>query len=256
MCYRSFSNRSTDYYNDPDLRCHMKSYFTYVLAVICFLFYGCEGSTDQGAPVSLDGDEEIASYGFGQQIGNSLLPMEDYLELDKLYRGIEDALGGIEPAVPMAEQAEAGQRIVQRSEEEDRTKMEATGVENAEEGEAFLEANSLVEGVTVTDSGLQYEILEEGTGPKPESTNQVRIHYRGTLLDGTEFDSSYSRNEPATFGVQGVIAGFGEGLQLMSVGSKYRFFIPAELGYGATGAGGDIGPNATLIFELELLEIL
>lgn len=256
MCYRSFSNRSTDYYNDPDLRCHMKSYFTYVLAVICFLFYGCEGSTDQGAPVSLDGDEEIASYGFGQQIGNSLLPMEDYLELDKLYRGIEDALGGIEPAVPMAEQAEAGQRIVQRSEEEERTKMEATGVENAEEGEAFLEANSLVEGVTVTDSGLQYEILEEGTGPKPESTNQVRIHYRGTLLDGTEFDSSYSRNEPATFGVQGVIAGFGEGLQLMSVGSKYRFFIPAELGYGATGAGGDIGPNATLIFELELLEIL
>ena len=93
----------------------MKSYFTYVLAVICFLFYGCEGSTDQGAPVSLDGDEEIASYGFGQQIGNSLLPMEDYLELDKLYRGIEDALGGIEPAVPMAEQAEAGQRIVLKS---------------------------------------------------------------------------------------------------------------------------------------------
>lgn len=129
-------------------------------------------------------------------------------------------------------------------------------MENAEEGEAFLEANALVEGVTVTDSGLQYEILEEATGAKPENTSQVRVHYRGTLLDGTEFDSSYDRGEPATFGVQGVIAGFGEGLQLMSVGSKYRFFIPSELGYGATGAGGDIGPNATLIFELELLEIM
>jgi len=234
----------------------MKSYFTYVLAVICFLFYGCEGSTDQGAPVSLDGDEELASYGFGQNIGNSLLTVKDYLELDKLFRGIEDALGGIEPPVPMAELAQAGQLIVQKSEEDNRTKMEAIGVENAEEGEAFLEANSLVEGVTVTDSGLQYEILEEGTGPKPESMSQVRVHYRGTLLDGTEFDSSYSRNEPATFGVQGVIAGFGEGLQLMSVGSKYRFFIPAELGYGANGQGVDIGPNATLIFELELLEIL
>lgn len=255
MRYRPFSIGKTDYYNDPDLRCQMKSYFTYFLAVICFLFYGCEGSTDQGAPVSLNGDEELASYGFGQQIGNSLLPMKNYLELNKLFRGIEDALGGIEPAVPMAEQAAAGQRIVQKAEEEERTNMEATGVENAEEGEAFLEANALVEGMTVTDSGLQYEILEEATGAKPESTSQVKVHYRGTLLDGTEFDSSYDR-EPATFGVQGVIAGFGEGLQLMSVGSKYRFFIPSELGYGATGAGGDIGPNATLIFELELLEIM
>lgn len=104
----------------------MKSYFTYFLVVICFLFYGCEGSTDQGAPVSLNGDEELASYGFGQQIGNSLLPMKNYLELDKLFRGIEDVLGGIEPAVPMAEQAAAGQRIVQKAEEEERTNMEAT----------------------------------------------------------------------------------------------------------------------------------
>ena len=100
------------------------------------------------------------------------------------------------------------------------------------------------------------EILEEATGPKPESTSQVRIHYRGTLIDGTEFDSSYSRGEPATFGVGGVIPGFGEGLQRMSVGSKYRFFIPSDLAYGANGAGGAIGPNSTLIFELELLEIL
>ena len=234
----------------------MKSYSKYFLVVLCSMFYGCEGETDLKAPVSLAGDEELASYGFGQEIGNSLLPMKDYVEIDKLFRGIEDALDGIESPVPMAELAQAGQRFVQKVEEEQRTEMEAVGVENTQEGEAFLETNALVEGVTVTDSGLQYLILEEATGPTPESTNQVRVHYRGTLIDGTEFDSSYSRNEPATFGVQGVIPGFGEGLQLMSVGSKYRFFIPSELAYGANGAGGMIGPNATLIFELELLEIL
>ena len=156
----------------------------------------------------------------------------------------------------MSELGQAGQRLVQRAEEEQRIRMEESGVENAAEGEAFLEANAVAEGVTVTDSGLQYEILEEATGPNPASTSQVRIHYRGTLIDGTEFDSSYSRGEPATFGVGGVIPGFGEGLQLMSVGSKYRFFIPSDLAYGANGAGGAIGPNSTLIFELELLEIL
>ncbi|MDE0806555.1 MAG: FKBP-type peptidyl-prolyl cis-trans isomerase [Longimicrobiales bacterium] len=234
----------------------MKSYSKYFLVVLCSMFYGCEGETDLKAPVSLAGDEELASYGFGQEIGNSLLPMKDYVEIDKLFRGIEDALDGIESPVPMAELAQAGQRFVQKVEEEQRTEMEAVGVDNTQEGEAFLETNALVEGVTITDSGLQYLILEEATGPTPESTNQVRVHYRGTLIDGTEFDSSYSRNEPATFGVQGVIPGFGEGLQLMSVGSKYRFFIPSELAYGANGAGGMIGPNATLIFELELLEIL
>lgn len=234
----------------------MKSYSKYFLVVLCSMFYGCEDETDLKAPVSLAGDEELASYGFGQEIGNSLLPMKDYVEIDKLFRGIEDALDGIESPVPMAELAQAGQRFVQKVEEEQRTEMEAVGVENTQEGEAFLETNALVEGVTITDSGLQYLILEEATGPTPESTNQVRVHYRGTLIDGTEFDSSYSRNEPATFGVQGVIPGFGEGLQLMSVGSKYRFFIPSELAYGANGAGGMIGPNATLIFELELLEIL
>ncbi|MBH16040.1 MAG: hypothetical protein CME30_02000 [Gemmatimonadetes bacterium] len=235
----------------------MKSYRTFLLLFLCSTFAACGSDNNPGEPVSLDGDEELASYGFGQEIGNSLFPMKDYVELDKLFRGIQDALDGVESPVPVTELAQAGQRFVQRVEEEERTRMAEVGVENAEEGTAFLAANAAAEGVTVTDSGLQYEILEEATGPKPESTSQVRVHYRGTLIDGTEFDSSYSREEPATFGVQGVIPGFGEGLQLMSVGSKYRFFIPSDLGYGANGAGGgSIGPNATLIFELELLEIL
>jgi len=236
----------------------MNYYHKVFLAVFLSVFYACEDTGTPGAPISLEGDEEMASYGFGREIGNSMFVMNNHLELDKLFRGIEDALNEIDTPVPMAELSQAGQRIVQRAEEEERTRMEEAGVENAKAGESFLVANAVAEGVRVTDSGLQYEILEETetTGPKPESTSQVRVHYRGTLIDGTEFDSSYSRGEPATFGVGGVIPGFGEGLQLMSVGSKYRFFIPSDLAYGATGAGGAIGPNSTLIFELELLEIL
>lgn len=234
----------------------MTHYHKFFLVVFLSVLYACEATDEPGAPVSLEGDAEMGIYGFGQEIGNSMFTMKDHIELEKLFRGIEDALNGVESPVPMAELGQAGQRLVQKVEEEGRIRMEEAGVENATEGEAFLEANAVAEGVTVTDSGLQYEILEEASGPKPETTSQVRVHYRGTLIDGTEFDSSYSRGEPATFGVGGVIPGFGEGLQLMSVGSKYRFFIPSDLAYGANGAGGAIGPNSTLIFELELLEIL
>jgi FKBP-type peptidyl-prolyl cis-trans isomerase len=126
---------------------------------------------------------------------------------------------------------------------------------NKTEGAAFLAENAGKEGIITTDSGLQYEIITASEGDKPAASNQVTVHYKGTTLDGTEFDSSYSRNAPATFPLNRVIAGWTEGVQLMSVGSKYRFFIPSELAYGAQGAGGAIGPNATLIFEVELLSI-
>ena len=125
--------------------------------------------------------------------------------------------------------------------------------ENKVAGEAFLAENTQNENITTTESGLQYEVLVEGEGPSPTATTSVTVHYRGTTLDGTEFDSSYSRNAPATFPLNRVIAGWTEGLQLMNAGAKYRFFIPSELAYGQRGAGGDIGPNATLIFEVELL---
>lgn len=124
---------------------------------------------------------------------------------------------------------------------------------NKAAGEAFLAENATKENIITTASGLQYEILTQGEGPSPTSTTSVTVHYRGTTLDGTEFDSSYSRNSPATFPLNRVIAGWTEGLQLMNVGAKYRFFIPSELAYGERGAGGDIGPNAALIFEVELL---
>lgn len=129
------------------------------------------------------------------------------------------------------------------------------GEANKKQGLAFLEANKTKEGVVSLPSGLQYKILQEGTGPKPSATDSVVCNYRGTLLDNTEFDSSYRRGQPATFPVTGVIKGWTEALQLMPVGSKWQLFIPAELAYGDRGAGGQIGPNATLIFEVELLSI-
>ena len=130
------------------------------------------------------------------------------------------------------------------------------GQESLETGNAFLETNKAREGVTVTESGLQYEVLTEGTGTKPTASDKVRVHYHGTLIDGTVFDSSVDRGEPATFGVGQVIKGWTEALQLMPVGSKWKLVIPSALAYGERGAGGDIGPNETLIFEVELLEII
>jgi FKBP-type peptidyl-prolyl cis-trans isomerase len=129
-----------------------------------------------------------------------------------------------------------------------------TPEENTLEGEAFLAENSTKDGVITTASGLQYLVLAEGNGPTPSVTSNVTVHYKGTTLDGKEFDSSYTRNAPATFPLNRVIAGWTEGVQLMNVGAKYRFFIPSDLAYGKRGAGGDIPPNATLIFEVELLK--
>jgi FKBP-type peptidyl-prolyl cis-trans isomerase len=127
--------------------------------------------------------------------------------------------------------------------------------ENKQEGEAYLAANAKKTGIVTTASGLQYEVLTQGSGAKPAATDNVTVHYRGTTIDGKEFDSSYSRGAPATFPLNRVIAGWTEGLQLMPEGSKYRLFIPSGLAYGISGAGPDIGPNATLIFDVELIKI-
>lgn len=130
------------------------------------------------------------------------------------------------------------------------------GEVNLEKGKNFLAENGKKEGIITTESGLQYRVISEGTGEKPAATDQVKVHYRGTTIDGKEFDSSFKRNQPATFAANRVIKGWTEALQLMPVGSKYELFIPADLAYGPRGAGGDIGPNETLIFEVELLEII
>ena len=211
-----------------------------------------------GGTASLETDDEIASYGFGLDIGRSLEPTVTHLDRDALIRGIIDALDGSEPAIAQEQLAEVTQRVGTLIREEQSAEFESMTETNRLEGEAYLASNAEKDGVMTTASGLQYEVIREGEadGAQPSPANQVTIHYRGTLIDGTEFDSSYSRGEPATFGVTGVIPGFSEGLQLMTVGSHYRFVIPSDMAYGPQGAGGDIGPNATLIFEIELIGII
>lgn len=190
------------------------------------------------------------------EVGKSL--NRDGVDVDPniLLQGIKDGLTGRKPLMSddefkstmMALQNDVRQRRMQ--------KMQQVAEVNRKQGEAFLAANKTKPGVVPLPSGLQYKILKEGTGPKPTVNDSVVCNYRGTLLDNTEFDSSYQRGQPATFPVGGVIRGWTEALQLMPVGSKWQLFVPAELAYGPRGSGPNIGPNATLIFEVELLSIV
>ena len=213
-----------------------------------FLLAACSG----GTPETL---AERASYAIGLDMGNSVEQMGGDLDLDILIRGLRDALGEQEPQMDQQETAQVMREFFQQLQEANALRQQELMETNRLEGEAFLAENRTKVGVVATPSGLQYEVLTEGTGQSPSATNQVTVHYEGKLLDGNVFDSSYERGEPAVFRVSGVIAGWTEGLQLMKVGSKFRFFIPPNLGYGENGAGEDIGPNATLIFEVELLGI-
>lgn len=220
--------------------------------ILLGLTFGCQQT---GSP-ALETDDEKASYAIGFDIGQNLVVARNHLDLEALAAGIDDAIAEREQRLS----PEEVQTIMAAFNETLRAEMEAESqaeaARNVEEGASYLAENGARDGVTTTESGLQFEVLREGDGAQPSVTDRARIHYRGTLIDGTEFDSSYARDEPATFGVADVIPGFSEGLQLMSVGSHYRFVIPGELGYGPQGAPPDIGPNATLIFEVELLDIL
>ena len=205
---------------------------------------------------SLETDDEIASYGFGLDIGRSLEPTVTHLDRAALIRGIEDLLDGLEPAISDELLVEATQRVGTLVREEQAAEFEAMTETNRVAGEEYLASNAEKDNVTVTASGLQYEVVLEGDAgaARPTPADRVGLHYRGTLIDGTEFDSSYG-GVPAEFGVTQVIPGFSEALQLMSVGSHYIFTIPSDLAYGPQGPP-DIGPNSTLIFEIELIEIL
>lgn len=196
--------------------------------------------------------EEIGSYGIGLQMGQQLRSAFPGVSLSAALVGMQDAFEGGEPQVNPEDINTAFQTLQQRIKADEAQSAEKF----AAEGIKFLEQNAIREGVTVTESGLQYEVITSGDGEIPEASSTVRTHYRGTLIDGTEFDSSYSRNEPTEFPVNGVIAGWTEALQLMTVGSKWKLFIPYELAYGAQGAGGAIGPYQALIFDIELLAIV
>ena len=197
------------------------------------------------------------SYALGLSIGQQLLGMGGKeLNIDDFAAAIKDVLAGRDPLVKPAE----AQRLVQAFFAEQEAKQQAAMAEKGKaarvEGEAFLAENAKKEGIVTLPSGLQYEVITSGTGRKPKATDKVKCHYEGTLIDGTVFDSSYRRGEPAVFPLNGVIKGWTEGLQLMSEGAKYRFYIPFALAYGANGAGASIPPYAALIFDVELLEVL
>jgi FKBP-type peptidyl-prolyl cis-trans isomerase FklB len=193
-----------------------------------------------------------ASYGIGLQMGQQLKSVFNDVSLQAALAGVEDAFHGREEQVTPEQINQAFSAIQQVIESEKNQKSK----QFAAEGTAFLAENAKRDGVTVTASGLQYEVLQQGSGAVPTARSTVRTHYRGTLINGTEFDSSYSRNEPTEFPVNGVIAGWTEALQLMPVGSKWKLFIPYNLAYGERGAGGDIGPYQALIFDIELLDIV
>lgn len=198
------------------------------------------------------------SYSLGLGIGQQLKQMglQDNLVIEDFAASITDVLKDNELKVNHQEAQQIVNTFFQQMEQKQKAEMAETGKVAKAEGEKFLEENAKKDSITVTASGLQYEVLTEGTGKQPKATDTVRCHYEGRLLDGTIFDSSYKRNEPADFGLQQVIAGWTEGVQLMSEGAKYRFYIPYMLAYGEGGAGASIPPFATLIFDVELIKVL
>lgn len=193
-------------------------------------------------------DDAKVSYSLGMMIGDRVLGQYDNIDYDLLIEAMKAQRAGEETLMSMEDAQNALQQQQQQA-------AEKASMEAAEQGEKFLAENKARDGVQVTDSGLQYEVISEADGAKPTADDTVSVHYVGTLMDGTEFDSSIARGEPASFPLKGVIPGWTEGLQLMNVGSKYRFVIPSELAYGERGAGQAIGPGETLVFEVELLEI-
>lgn len=196
------------------------------------------------------------SYSLGMQIGRDLQKMKDKLNVATFMRGIQDQMEGRQPLLTQEEITQVKEAFQKRMQEEIKRENQLIADKNQKEGKAFLATNKKRNGITTTASGLQYEILTPGKGEHPQDTSTVKVHYKGTLLDGTEFDSSYQRDRPVSFALNRVIAGWREGLQLMTVGAKYRFFIPADLAYGKRGAPPKIGGEATLTFEVELLEII
>jgi FKBP-type peptidyl-prolyl cis-trans isomerase FklB len=200
-------------------------------------------------------DKERQSYAVGMNIGESLHRQPVDLDSAALMQGLKDSMGGGKTLMTDDEAKAALTELSQQVRTKQEEKVKQAAENNKKEGEAFLAANKTKPGVVTTPSGLQYKILTEGKGPKPTAADKVNCNYKGTLINGTEFDSSYKRGQPATFPVGQVIKGWTEALQLMPVGSKWQLFIPADLAYGDHGAGSDIGPGATLIFEVELLSI-
>jgi FKBP-type peptidyl-prolyl cis-trans isomerase len=235
-------------------------YSAALLAVL--MVAACAQKEDSGAAevvveeaVALDTTEKRLSYGIAYGLGQRLKQDGVPLDVAAFSAGIEDAFDDSEPLLTQEEIGAEMQAYQENQAKVQEAMMGQVGEKNTTDGVAFLAENAKAEGVVVLESGLQYKVVTAGEGPKPTAEDTVEVHYRGTLIDGTEFDSSYARGSTVSFGVTQVIAGWTEALQLMPTGSKWQLFIPSDLAYGAGGAGGSIGPNATLIFDVELIQI-
>ncbi len=208
-------------------------------------------STATAADTKVETDLQKFSYAIGLQIGNSLAQQDFEVDQAALSLAIKDAIEGKEPRVPTAEL----QRVMAAEQQKAEQKGSLDAEKNLKIGQEFLAENKKKSGIESTESGLQYRIITEGKGPKPTAADTVTVHYRGTLIDGEEFDSSYKREQPATFPLNGVIKGWQEALPMMKEGGKWEIFVPSDLAYGPKSAGEKIGKNETLIFEIELLSI-
>jgi len=219
--------------------------------VVAFL----SGVSLAGEAPEIKSQKEKISYSIGYQIGGDFKRQGLDLDPDLLVKGIKDAEGGAEPRISAQEMRKTLVDLKKKVEADSRKLRNEQAAKSRAEGEAFLAANGKKVGVVTLPSGLQYKVLAAGKGKSPNPTDNVTVHYRGTLVDGTEFDSSYKRNAPATFGVDRVIAGWREALPMMKEGAKWQLFVPSKLAYGEQGAGSKILPGSALIFEVELISV-
>ncbi len=224
-----------------------------LLALACLGLLAPTACAQEHPPVQ--SEQHKISYSLGYNIGRDFSQKQLDVDPDVLMRGMRDALSGSTTALSEDEMRQAMMDLQKKMLGQQQQQVKQLAETNEQAGKAFLAENRQKEGIKTTMSGLQYKVISKGTGKKPGPNDKVTVHYRGRLLDGTEFDSSYQRNKPATFPVGGVIPGWTKGLQLMKEGAKWQLFIPAKLAYGEKGAGPMIGPNSTLIFDVELVSI-
>jgi FKBP-type peptidyl-prolyl cis-trans isomerase len=212
-------------------------------------------ATFAGERFSPKDDQDIVNYSIGYQVGGDFRRQGIEIDPASLVRGVQDALAGAEPGMTPQEMHTTLSDLQQKITDAQEKQRKAALQQNLDAGRAFMAANASKAGVTTLPSGLQYQVIEEGEGASPKATDTVTVHYRGTLIDGAEFDSSYRRGQPATIQLNRVIKGWTEGVQLMKPGAKYTFFVPPDLAYGERGGGAKIPPNSTLIFEVELQKV-
>lgn len=234
----------------------MKKKIATALLAACFVLPSVSFGAEQNEKLAVpDSFEEKLSYSMGFEVGNYFMSAGGDIQKELLIQGISDAYDGSKPALSPEEMVAVQKQFAVKMQERQKIEMAAMLTRNKEAGSAYLEENKKKEGVIVTESGLQYEVITQGEGEKPTPADKVKVDYVGMLIDGREFDSSIKRGEPAVFGVGQVIKGWSEAMQLMNVGTKLRLVIPSELAYGEQGVAPTIQPNSVLVFEVELLAI-